>query len=150
MVKKKTMIGIALAAMLVLISIVLLMGRSNRLTMKWARNLRADDISKIELIVMPSSEHERYRLYEAGEFADIVDLIHESRGRYVSNPESLAGGGMTFYITLKDGTVHRVGNNGNAYLYIDGDNYDAGYQWLSTRWKDYERGNAKAPEGFEY
>lgn len=150
MVKRTRLIYIVPAAILTLLCIVLFVNQSNRPTMKWARNLKADDISKIELIVMPSLENERYQLFEEGDFADIVELLNESRGRYISNPESLAGGAMTFYITLKDGTIHKVGNNGNAYLYIDGDNYDAGYRWLSTRWEAYKRGNEKAPEKFEY
>ena len=79
-----------------------------------------------------------------------MELINGSKGRYVSNPESLAGGSIVFYITLKDGTVHHVGNNGNTYLRIDEDNYDAGYRWLSGSWKEYERGNAKIPDNFEY
>lgn len=144
--KRIYLICIVSAAALALICMVLLMNRSNRPAMKWAESLKVNDISKIELIVTPSSKQEQYRLFEEREFAGIVDLINESRGRYVSNPESLAGGAMTFYITLKDGGTHRVGNNGNTYLTIDDDNYDAGYQWLSTRWKEYRRGNAMVPE----
>lgn len=140
---------VALAAIVIAACAVLFMNLSKRPTMKWAKELKASDISKIEMLAMPSS-NTPYRLFEEEEFADIVKLINESRGRFVPKPESLAGGSIAFYITMADGTVHQVCNSGNTYLYIDGDNYDAGYNWLSKRWAAYSRGNAAIPEGFEF
>lgn len=51
---------------------------------------------------------------------------------------------MTLTVTMKDGSVHTVANNANTYLVIDGESFDAGYDWLSG-W-DY-RGDALAPDG---
>ena len=60
----------------------------------------------------------------------------------------MEGGSISFYLTMKDGTEHQVGNLGNTYLYIDGDYYDAGYEWLSSWAQDYGEGNARLPQGF--
>lgn len=112
-------------------------------SMDWAKSLILNDIQSIELVVMPSNENERYRKFEQDEFADVVNLVRQSRGSLIKNPEPLAGGGQTFYITTKDGLVHKFSNNG--YLVIDGDTFDAGYDWLSS-WNF--SGDTNVPEGF--
>lgn len=94
---------------------------SRRESMRWARSLNASEVSKIEMVVMPSAEDERYRSFEEEEFDDVVSLINKSTGRYTDAPEPLAGMSRTLYITMKDGTEHVVSYNG--YLVIDGDSY---------------------------
>jgi Antirepressor regulating drug resistance, predicted signal transduction N-terminal membrane component len=117
-------------------------------TLQWAKNLKAGDVSKIELFVMPAKKDESYRLFDNSDFNAIVKLINTSRGKYIKKPEAIAGGSIIFYITLADGTRHMVGNNGNRYLVIDGDSFIAGYQWLSS-WK-YTKGNAVVPTDFNF
>jgi hypothetical protein len=95
---------------------------------------------------MPSKENERYRKYDRSEFPAIVSLVNDSRGRYVSSPEELVGGGVIFYITTKGGVHHTYGNNANFYLVIDGESYRADYGWLSS-W-EYDKGNMPLPDGF--
>lgn len=120
-------------------------------SMKWLNSLDAADVRQIELVVMPSDENERYALYtEESDISSIVSLLREGKGRYVKDPESLAGGGISFYITMADGSRHHVGNNAHTYLTIDGDSFDAGHDWLSGWEKDYGRGNAPLPEGFSF
>lgn len=111
----------------------------------WTKSLRAEDIQSIELIVQPSLDQERYKKYDPGEFPEIVELVNQSRGSLVKNPEELNGSAQTFYITTKDGVVHRFSNIGNVYLMIDGDAFEAGYEWLSM-W-DY-KGNSAVPDSF--
>lgn len=117
--------------------------RSITSSMMWAKSLQAEDIESIELIVQPSSQQERYKKYERSEFPEIVKLINQSSGRVIKNPEYMAGGAQTFYITTKDGVIHRFTNNG--YLIIDGDTFEARYDWLS-KW-DY-KGTSNIPDGF--
>lgn len=136
---------IASAVILIVISAGLIFSPATRDSMKWAKSLRPEEVVKIELLVMPSDEGKQYRVYLPEEYPQIVELLHHSRGRYVENPEVLAGGGLSFYITTTDGVRHQFTNYGNTYLVIDEDSYRASYDWLS-QW-DYE-GNEKLPEGF--
>lgn len=118
-------------------------------SMKWARNVDAEDIGQVELVAYPQSADREYRLItDREEISEIAELLHEGRGRYEKKPEELTGGGSTFYITMKDGSRHIVGNNGNYYLVIDGDSYRADYEWLSSWRQSYREGNARLPEGF--
>lgn len=147
--KKKNLINSA--AVIFCLTAIMYGNRFSTPALKWARELNASDISKIELVVMSSPEGKRYRRFDESEFSAITELIHESRGRYVLEPESIAGGGCVLYITMKDQRVHRVGNNGNLYLQIDGDSFAADYKWLYSWEKEYGlgTGNAEIPEDFE-
>lgn len=149
--KKK--IGVLISALVVLIIAVvaIFLNHSDRDTMNWANELSVVDITKIELVVMPSVENERYKLFAENEYEEIVKLLNNCKGRYVSSPESISGGGSTLYITLADGTTHSITNNGNVYLVIDGDNYSVSDSWLSA-WDEcgLDRGNAKIPDNFVY
>lgn len=144
---KKPAFWVMLAA-LVAVAVIIIAFASNpqRTSMEWAKTLGVEDVEKIELVVMHRSENERYRLFNRSEFSDVVTLVNKSRGGYLPNPESIAGGGVTYYITTTDGVRHEFGNNGNTYLMIDGDSYDAGYTWLSS-WGNV-KGNAPLPETF--
>ena len=90
-------------------------------TMKWAKNLRVDDVVRVELTIMPQATDKQYKDFNADEIAEAVALINKSSGRYISEPESLSGSTMTLYITTADGVQHTVTNNGNTYIRIDGD-----------------------------
>ncbi|WP_238720980.1 M56 family metallopeptidase [Diplocloster agilis] len=133
------------AVVLIIVSAGLICSPAARESMKWAKNLSSEDITKIELVVMPADEEKQYRVFAPEEYPEIVKLMKDSRGRYVREPEELAGGELSFYITTTDGVRHRYANSGNVYLVIDEDSYRASYGWLS-RW-DYE-GDDKLPEGF--
>lgn len=114
-------------------------------SMQWAKSLRVEDVQSIELIVQPSTEQERYTKYDPDEFYEIVGLINQSHGRLVQYPEDIVGGSQCFFITMKNGEVHRFANNGNIYLMIDGDAYEAGRGWLG-KW-NFKAEDA-VPEGF--
>lgn len=121
---------------------------SDQSPIQWAKNLQVQDIDKIELVVQPSAENERYRLFTNNEFADIVELVNESKGTYLDNKEPVAGQSITFYITTKDGIRHIFINTGNTYLMIDDITYNAEYDWLSS-W-NYTKGNALLPSTFSF
>ena len=145
--KRKFLIGAFSIIIIGIVSMLFLsQSSSSRDSMKWAKSLSVSNVERIELVVMPSAEDERYRLFDAGEFEAVVTLINQSRGNYLKNPEMLNGGMTSFYVTTKDGLRHTVTNIGNAQLFIDGDYYNAGYQWLSS-W-NYTGGNAPLPEDF--
>lgn len=118
---------------------------SNVPSMKWAKSLTLTDIQSIELVVQPSNENERYKKYEPEEFPEIIDLINQSRGKLDKDPEEIAGGAQTFYITTEDGLIHEFLNNGNRYLMIDGNAFESSYDWLN-RWNF--NGNTSLPDGF--
>lgn len=122
-----------------------------RESMRWLNSLNAADIQQIELVVMPSNENERYALYtNEQEISAIVNLLRKGNGRYVENPESLMGGGISFDITMQDGSRHHVYNDANTYLFVDGDAYQADSDWLANWEKDYGKGNAPLPEDFSF
>ena len=113
-------------------------------TMKWAKNLRADDVVRVELTIMPQATNKQYKDFNADEIAEAVALINKSSGRYISEPESLDGSTMTLYITTADGVRHTVVNNGNVYLCIDGDAYRNFY----VTWP-YTEGDSPLPDSFQ-
>ena len=111
-----------------------------------ARSLNASEISKIEMVVMPSAEDERYRSFGEEEFEDVVRLINKSAGRYTEDPDPLAGMSRTLYITMKDGTEHVVSYNG--YLVIDGDSYADHFHGYSEDGESLGKGKDLIPDGF--
>ncbi|WP_165835576.1 M56 family metallopeptidase [Ruminiclostridium sufflavum] len=142
---RKPALWVMLAALAAVAAIFIVFASNpQRTSMEWAKRLRVEDISKIELVVMPSDKDEQYRLFAHSEFSDVVAVVNKSRGGYLPNPESLAGSGVTYYITTTDGVRHIFSNNG--YLFIDGDSYAAGRDWLSS-WEDV-KGNSPLPETF--
>ena len=94
---------------------------SGRDTMSWARSLRVEDVEKIELIVQPSDENERYKLLSQEEMDTAVKLINKSHGKYVEEPEPVTGLSRQLIVTMTDGKIHKVSYGG--YLTIDGDSY---------------------------
>lgn len=146
---KKPTFGVILTALAAVVTIITVFALNPRRdTMQWAKNLRAEDIEKIELIAEPSAEKERYRLFASEEFPNVVALVNESHGGYLPNPEPLSGGYIALYITTTDGVRHTFVNSGNTYLVIDGESYDSGYDWLSS-W-EYKKGNAFLPATFDF
>lgn len=144
---KKPALGVIFAAFVICVIVaVCFLTNPRRDTMKWAKNLSAEEIETVELVVMPQNSDKQYKLFSAEEIADVVSLIRQSRGHYVPDPMAYEGGCISFYLTMKDGTKHEVMNSGNVYLIIDDDYYDAGYNWLSG-WQ-YQEGDSALPEGF--
>ena len=113
-------------------------------TMKWAKNLRVDDVVRVELTIMPQATDKQYKDFNADEIAEAVALINKSSGRYISEPESLSGSTMTLYITTADGVQHTVTNNGNTYIRIDGDTYRSTH----ITWP-YTVGDSTLPDSFQ-
>lgn len=115
-----------------------------RATMKWAKELRVEDVARIELTTMPQTPDKQYKDFNADEIAEAVALINKSSGRYISEPESLSGSTMTLYITTADGVQHTVTNNGNTYIRIDGDTYRSTH----ITWP-YTVGDSPLPDSFQ-
>lgn len=111
-------------------------------TMKWAKNLRVDDVVRVELTIMPQATDKQYKDFNADEIAEAVALINKSSGRYISEPEPLNGSTMTLYITTADGVQHTVTNNG--YIRIDGDTYRSTH----ITWP-YTEGDSPLPDSFQ-
>ena len=115
-----------------------------RETMKWAKNLRVDDVVRVELTIMPQATNKQYKDFNADEIAEAVALINKSGGRYVRSMEPLTGGSTELYVTTTDGVRHTVVNNGNVYLCIDGDAYRNFY----VTWP-YTEGDSPLPDSFQ-
>lgn len=113
-------------------------------TMKWAKNLRVDDVVRVELTIMPQATDKQYKDFNADEIAEAVALINKSSGRYVRSMEPLNGGSTELYVTTTDGVRHTVVNNGNVYLCIDGDAYRNFY----VTWP-YTEGDSPLPDSFQ-
>ena len=113
-------------------------------TMKWAKNLRVDDVVRVELTIMPQATNKQYKDFNADEIAEAVALINKSSGRYVRSMEPLNGGSTELYVTTTDGVRHTVVNNGNVYLCIDGDAYRNFY----VTWP-YTEGDSPLPDSFQ-
>ena len=113
-------------------------------TMKWAKNLRVEDVVRVELTIMPQVADKQYKDFNADEIAEAVALINKSGGRYVRSMEPLTGGSTELYVTTTDGVRHTVVNNGNVYLCIDGDAYRNFY----VTWP-YTEGDSPLPDSFQ-
>lgn len=117
-------------------------------TLVWAQELSADDIKSADLVVFPRASDKQYKSLSEEEIAAMVALINKSEGKYVAEYEELNGGAITFYITMQDGSTHKVQNMGNVYLVIDQDYYEPKHDWPHT-WDDvFREGNASLPEGY--
>ena len=79
------------------------------------------EVTRMELVYMPQAPEERYHLLKAGwKFRAAVEFFNTAHGRYLASPEPVAGGGVSVYLTLQDGSRHTVTNDGNQYLFVDG------------------------------
>ena len=67
-------------------------------------HLRIEDVEKIELIVQPSDENERYKLLSQEEMDIAVKLINKSHGKYVEEPEPVTGLSRQLIVTMTDGS----------------------------------------------
>lgn len=115
-------------------------------TLTWAQELSADDVLSAVFVVQSSNI--QFKSLSEDDISAMVSLINQSKGKYRAEHEDLNGGSIFFYITLKDGTTHDVGNIGNTYLFIDGDYFEAKYEWLSSWDDDFGEGNAPLPDGY--
>ncbi|MCH5344561.1 MAG: hypothetical protein J1E64_11025 [Acetatifactor sp.] len=117
-------------------------------TLVWAQELSTDDVLSADLVVFPQSTDKQFKSLSEDDISAMVSLINQSKGKYLAEHENLNGGSIFFYITLKDGTTHDVGNIGNTYLFIDGDYFEAKYKWLSSWDDDFGEGNALLPADY--
>ena len=148
---KKPAVWVVLVAVVacVVLAVCLLTNPSQtRDTMKWAQNLSVEDVASADLVVYPQAADKQFKQLSAEELSEMVALINESKGKYRIEHEELAGGGISFYITMKDGTSHSVENIGNTYLVIDGEYYEASYNWLNGWSKRFGEGNTRIPDQY--
>ena len=141
--KKPAFWVVAASVAVCIVVAVCFLTNPERATMKWAKELRVEDVARIELTTMPQTPDKQYKDFDAEEFAEVVALINRSGGRYVRSMEPLAGSSIELYVTTTDGVRHTVVNNGNVYLCIDGD----AYRNFHITWP-YTEGNAPLPEDF--
>ena len=139
---------IAVIACIVLAICLLTNPNHERETMKWAQELSIEDIESADLVVYPQPEDKQFKQLSAEELADMVVLINQSKGKYQAEYEQLSGGSVFFYISMKDGTSHSIGNIGNTYLSIDGEYYEANYDWLDTWFAQFGEGNTNIPDQY--
>lgn len=147
---KKPAIWVVLLAVVacVVLAVCLLTNPNKHETMDWAQNLSDDDIASADLVVYPQTEDKQFKQLSEAELTDMVALINQSKGKYQAEYEQLSGGSVFFYITMKDGTSHSIGNIGNTYLVIDGDYYEADYNWLVTWYTLFGEGNSSIPDQY--
>jgi len=141
--KKPAFWVVAVSVVVCAVVAVCFLTNPERATMKWAKELRVEDVARIELFVMPQAIDKQYEDLDAEEIAEAVALINKSGGWYVRSMELLAGGSIELYVTTTDGVRHTVVNNGNVYLCIDGDAYRNFY----IAWP-YTGGDSPLPEDF--
>ena len=148
---KKPAVWVVLVAVVacVVLAVCLLTNPSQtRDTMKWAQSLSVEDVASADLVVYPQAADKQFKQLSAEELSEMVALINESKGKYRIEHEELAGGGISFYITMKDGTSHSVENIGNTYLVIDGEYYEVSYNWLNGWSKRFGEGNTRIPDQY--
>ncbi|MCI9338879.1 MAG: M56 family metallopeptidase [Lachnospiraceae bacterium] len=117
-------------------------------TLAWARELSPEDVAEADLVVSPRSPGREYKRLSESDIAAMVGLINRSEGEYMEEHGETEGSSTFFYLTMRDGTAHEVGNLGNTYLVIDREYYRAEEAWLAS-WEDvFPEGDEALPEGY--
>ncbi len=117
-------------------------------TLAWARELSPEDVAEADLVVFPRSPGREYKRLSESDIAAMVGLINRSEGEYMEEHGETEGSSTFFYLTMRDGTAHEVGNLGNTYLVIDREYYRAEEAWLAS-WDDvFPEGDEALPEGY--
>lgn len=147
---KKPVFWVVVASVIacVVVAVCFLTNPSTRETMTWAQTLSAENIASVDLVVFPQAENRQFKQLTDDEIAEMTALINQSKGKYLREHEDMDGGSIFFYLTMKDGTTHEVGNIGNTYLVIDDDYYDADYRWLASWDDEFGEGNLALPIGY--
>lgn len=110
---------------------------ASRQTLAWAQTLSPEDVQIVRLELLTGSGPQSL----SGELPperipSMTALLNKSSGKYVSQTtDNWGGASYLFHIVLQDGSSHTVGNAGNRYLMIDGDYYEAPYEYLAS-WED--------------
>lgn len=149
MKNKKVFVLLLLILILIIIGIMLFIKTGK--PMRWAQSVNAEDIAKVELLVYPHSETDKpYKNFKSEEFDAVTEKINQCSGRFTLNPEQPVGVSFCYYITMKNGDVHTVANNGME-LDIDGTFYTGNEEWL-TQWVDsiMNEVDSPIPEDFAF
>lgn len=148
--KNKFKILSGITVVIVAMLVVKFIYSQNRSTIKWAKELTEEDVAKIEMTIFPSENGKCYKAFDEEDIEWIVDIINDAKGKYVSKPEELSGGSFSLYIIMKDGDVHCVQNIGNTYMVIDGDSFEAKYEYLENFAKKLGTGESEIPLNAPY
>lgn len=117
-------------------------------TLAWIQELSPEDVAEAGLAVLPGTPGREFKRLSDGDIAVMVSLLNEGDGTYKEEHGIVEGSSSFFYLTTEDGAAHAVGNLGNTYLVIDGEYYEADYEWLDS-WSDVlPEGDEPLPEGY--
>ena len=112
----------------------------------WAKNLSANDVQSIEIVISPSDRENHYKSFSSKDFDAIIKILNSSKGHKADAPAEL-GSTITLYITTKEGNIHTYQNLRNAYLVIDDIYFSADRSWLASSFRNF-KGDASLPNGF--
>lgn len=101
-------------------------------SLRWAQDLRESDLILLEVSHIPDSDSEGPQAISQEAWPQVLALLNGSNGSAVKDPEEVSGTATVLYVTTGDGVCHEVKNIGNVYLVIDGDYYEASYDWLDS------------------
>lgn len=131
--RKKRIVFLLLTILIFLIIIIAVLRA--RSSMRWAQTLKTEDVAKIEAVVHPPVNDKPYKNFTEQEIDSVVKQINQCSGRFTLKPEKPAGASFIYYITMKDGDVHTVANNGIELVidetYYTGDE-DRLNDWLNS------------------
>ena len=127
MISKKKLF--CLLSLILALFIVLILCIKIGKPLHWAKTVKSEEIAKIEVTVHPAVEGEGYKEFGINEFDAVADKINQCTGRFTLNPKVPVGGSFVYYVTMKNGEVHTIGNNGME-LIIDGVFYTGDRDWL--------------------
>lgn len=98
--------------------------------MAWLRKLDAEDVASVRFTL--GENPIAYTDYAPEEFGALVELLKSCDGvaDEENNRRSTQGGWKYFYVTMTDGTVHRLINWG-TYVTIDGEAFADCGEWLA-------------------
>ncbi len=104
--------------------------RDTEYWLKWAHDLKAEDVQKIEVYLWTPGGT-TYGVLTEQQISQAVDMIHGANGEVVT-PEPIGGNCIELAITTQDGSLYRMTNHGNCYWSMGALRYQADPQWLES------------------
>ncbi len=145
--KRKGLAVFGISLLVLLTACFFTESKSSRESKIWAKNLKSEEILRLETVVDANGDKEKYHRFEKEEYAEWVNWIRGFDGNFVEEAEEQDGQDVIFYVLTRDRTMHTIRCVGE-YVVIDGDSYRSKGEFLEECPK--EKANARTPKYFHY
>lgn len=147
--KKKKWISIfGISLLMLLTACFFTESKSLREGLHWMKNLKTEEILRLEMVVSTEEDGERYHRFGKEEQAQWVDWMRGLEGDYVEEVQEEDGEKVDFYVLTRDRRMHKIRCHAGKHLIIDGEAYRPREGFLDGCPK--AKAKARIPEYFHY